>query len=238
MDLFLIRHGESYNNALANPSQRVADPELTEKGRAQIEHVAEYIGQGLHLHPSERQEGRPGLDRLYCSAMVRAVHTAQPIARALEMAPEVWLDIHETGGIYLDYGDERGKVGYSGQTRAEIAERFPETAALQVGEQGWWNKGMEEWCQAQGRAMAVAADLVARADNKERIGLVTHGAFMSLLIQALSNQLPSGGGIYEHDNTGITRIAFAPHHLIVVEYLNRTEHLPDEMRVFRRMPFT
>ena len=33
MDLFLIRHGESTNNALADVSQRVADPELTAKGR-------------------------------------------------------------------------------------------------------------------------------------------------------------------------------------------------------------
>ena len=40
MDLFLIRHGESTNNALADVSQRVADPELTAKGRVQAERVA------------------------------------------------------------------------------------------------------------------------------------------------------------------------------------------------------
>ena len=88
----------------------------------------------------------------------------------------------------------------------------------------------------KGRAIAVAADLLARAGEHGRIGLVTHGNFMSLLIQALGNQLPGGRGIYEHDNTAITRIAFEPHNKILVEYINRTEHLPDGLRMPRRLP--
>ena len=57
----------------------------------------------------------------------------------LDLAPEIWVDIHENGGIYLDHGDERGKVGYPGQTRAEIAARFPTIIApKEVGENGWW----------------------------------------------------------------------------------------------------
>ena len=237
MDLFLIRHGESSNNALADVSLRVADPELTEKGRDQIEYAAEYIGKGLHLYPEEREEGQPGLDRLYCSAMIRAMHTAEPIGRALGMAPEIWVDIHETGGIFLDHGGERGKVGTRGQTRAEITERFPETVVpATVSEDGWWNKNMEEWYEGQGRAIAVAADLLARAGEHGRIGLVTHGNFMSLLIQALGNQLPGGSEIYEHDNTAITRIAYEPQNKILVEYINRIENLPDGMRMPRRLP--
>ena len=109
MDLFLIRHGESSNNALADVSLRVADPELTEKGRDQIEYAADYIGKGLHLYPEEREEGQPGLDRLYCSAMIRAMHTAEPIGKALGMAPEIWVDIHETGGIFRG-GTRQGRL--------------------------------------------------------------------------------------------------------------------------------
>ena len=237
MDLFLIRHGESSNNALADASQRVAEPELTDKGREQKDCVAEYIGEGLHLYPAEREEDRPFLDRLYCSAMIRALHTSEPIGRALSLAPEIWVDIHETGGIFLDHGGERGKVGYSGQTRAEIAGRFPDAIApAAIGDDGWWNKGMEEWHEAHGRGIAVAAQLVARAGDKERIGLVTHGNFMSLLIQALGNQLPGGGAVYEHDNTAITRISIESDNFMLVEYLNRTEHLSDGLRMPRRLP--
>ncbi len=237
MDLFLIRHGESCNNALEDASLRVADPELTEKGTAQIARVAECIGAGLHLYPGERDDGRPGLDQLYCSAMIRACHTAQPIGRALGLAPEVWLDIHEIGGIYLDHGGDRGKVGYPGQTRGEIAARFSETIADAVAADGWWQGTAETPAAAQGRTVAVAAALLARAEENTRIGLVTHGGFMSLLLKALANGLPGHRFCheYEHDNTAITRVAIAPRD-IVVEYVNRIEHLPDELRMPRRLP--
>jgi hypothetical protein len=48
--------------------------------------------------------------------------------------------------------------------------------------------------------------------------------------------LPGGSEIYEHDNTAITRIAFEPHNKMLVEYINRTEHLPDGLRMPRRLP--
>ena len=230
MDLFLIRHGESANNALTDISQRVADPELTAKGRVQAERVAAYLAEGLHLAPAEREEDRPFFDRLYCSAMIRALHTAQAIGQAMESAPEIWVATHEMGGIYLDHGGERGTVGYPGLTRAKIAARFPTSIpSAEVGEDGWWDAGMETEEQAQRRAINVAADLLARAGEKTRIGLVTHGGFISLLLSALDNQTIDDS-YYGHDNTGITRIALAPGSTTVVKYVNRTEHLPDELQ--------
>ena len=230
MDLFLIRHGESTNNALADVSQRVADPELTALGRAQAGQVAAYLAKGLHLAPAERAEDRPFFDRLYCSPMIRTLHTAQAIGQAMELRSEIWVAIHEMGGIYLDHGGERGVVGYPGLTRAEIAARFPTSvASAEVGEDGWWDAGRETDQQAQRRAIGVAADLLARAGEKTRIGFVTHGGFMSLLLEALGNQAPSDGTYYEHENTAITRIALALGGTTVVKYLNRTEHLSDEL---------
>ena len=230
MDLFLIRHGESANNALTDVSQRVADPELTAKGREQAERVAAYLAEGLHLAPAEREEDRPFFDHLYCSAMIRTLHTAQAIGQAMESKSEIWVAIHEMGGIFLDHGGERGVVGYPGLTRAEIAARFPTSIpSAEVGEDGWWDAGKETDQQAQRRAMGVAADLRARAGEETRIGFVTHGGFMSLLLSALGNQAPDDGSYYEHDNTAITRIALAPG-TTVIKYLNRTEHLPDELQ--------
>ena len=243
MDLFLIRHGESTNNALADVSQRVADPELTAKGRAQAERVAAYVAEGLHLAPAERAEERPFFDRLYCSPMIRTLHTAQAIGQALGSVSEIWAAIHELGGIYLDHGGERGTVGYPGLTRTEIAARFPASvASAEVGEAGWWDQGMETSQQAQRRATNVAADLLARAEEKTRIGLVTHGGFMSLLLGALGNgprsEANSWSGLaavqegfyYEHDNTAITRVSLHRDPAsAVVKYLNRTEHLSDEL---------
>ena len=234
MDLFLIRHGESTNNVLTDVSQRVADPELTAKGRVQAERVAAYLAEGLHLAPAEREEDRPFFNRLYCSAMIRALHTAQAIEQAIESKSEIWVAIHEMGGIYLDHGGERGTVGYPGLTRAEIAARFPTSVApAEVGEDGWWDAGMETDEQAQRRAMNVAADLLARAGEETRVGLVTHGGFISLLLSALDNQGIDDDSYYGHDNTAITRVALAPSGTTVVKYVNRTEHLPDELQRLR-----
>ena len=233
MNLFLIRHGESTNNALTDISRRVADPELTAKGRVQAERVAEYLAEGLHLTPSERAEDRPFFDRLYCSPMIRTLHTAQAIGQAMESKSEIWVAIHEMGGIYLDHGGERGVVGYPGLTRAEIAARFPTSIpSAEVGEGGWWDAGKETDQQAQHRAIGVAADLRARAGENVRIGFVTHGGFMSLLLSALGNQAMDDGSYYGHENTAITRIELAPG-TTVIRYLNRTEHLPDELQRLR-----
>jgi broad specificity phosphatase PhoE len=46
MELFLIRHGESTNNALEDWTQRVEDPLLTERGERQAERTAAHLAAG------------------------------------------------------------------------------------------------------------------------------------------------------------------------------------------------
>ncbi len=224
MDLFFIRHGESYNNALEDSSQRVSDPPLTGLGEEQARRVASHLARGGHLDPSER-DGRPGLDSLYCSPMLRALQTARPIAGALGAAAEVWVDIHEVGGIW-----QAGKGDLHGMTRGEIRSGFPGVGLPDgIGEKGWWSGGQETKHAGRGRAMGVAQELRERArqgaeSGRERLAIVTHGDFMSGLVKALGDQLPSQGLSYEHENTAISRF-----HLdadgSVVRYLNRCEHL-------------
>jgi probable phosphoglycerate mutase len=229
VELFIIRHGESANNALQDASQRVKDPELTAKGERQAEHVAEFLQTGGHLRPSERGTAAP-LDQLYCSAMIRALQTAQPIGKATGLRAEVWVDIHEIGGIYLDHGGEKGLVGYSGQTQSEIQRRFDGYQLPdEIGENGWWNRDMESLAESQGRAIAVASALQRRAGEQTRIGLVSHGAFTSCLLQALAGGLPNEQLYYDHYNTAITRISFSAKGQMTVVYQNRAEHLPDEL---------
>ena len=117
MDLYIIRHAQSTNNALPaeiEMSDRVCDPLLTELGHRQ----AELPGRAPGDRPRRLERsriGRPeaggapsvtsyGITRLVCSPMRRTLLTAQPISHVLEIRPEVWLDIHEHGGIYLDHG--------------------------------------------------------------------------------------------------------------------------------------
>ena len=230
MELYIIRHGQSTNNALGTEEGRSHDPELTEIGHKQAAAVADHLGNGAC--PDEVAEGRQGyqIERLYCSAMHRALQTAQPIGEALGLQPEVWVDIHESGGIYLD-DDNGGTVGYPGLNRAEIAQHFPGYVLPdRVTEKGWWTRNRESLTECMGRAVMVAGDLTKRSKHSdERVAIVSHGMFVNLLIKALFSQLPAPGLYYWHYNTAITRIDFSPDGSMVLRYLNRVNHLTPEL---------
>ena len=249
MELYIIRHAQSTNNA-SDISQRVMDAPLTDLGHQQAEIVARHLAsadfpevnlarlpqQDVDEHATTAQSQRVnyGLTRLYCSAMHRALQTARPIARALGLKPEVWVDLHEHGGIYME--EEGVYVGYPGMTRDEILAQFddyhlPET----ISEAGWWDRarGMEDEADMLARTVRVAEELrrwATEPDGRdERIGLVTHGTFASWLVKALFNQLPGENLRYNHYNTAITRIDLRPDGIISLRYLNRVAHLPLDM---------
>jgi broad specificity phosphatase PhoE len=222
MEIYLIRHGQSTNNALATAVGRSHDPSLTETGFQQAAVVADYLVKaGIQF------------DHLYCSAMLRALQTAHPIGTALGLKASVWLDVHEGGGIYLDEADGK-PVGYPGLTRSEILTQFvdyhlPDTLT----DTGWWNRDRESDPQATGRAIGVAEELIERSqDGDERIAIVTHGFFMNLLLKALLSQIPARNLYYYHNNTGITRLDINAEGFMVLRYLNRTEHLSADMLTY------
>ena len=80
--------------------------------------------------------------------------------------------------------------------------------------------------------------LWARAGEDRRVGIVSHGGFMSRLVEALiaaqgHNSRSAGGlsgkGLYfEHANTAITRMELSMDGGLSIRYLNRSGHLPEE----------
>ena len=79
MELYIIRHGQSTNNALADLRDRESDPLLTELGQRQAEIVAQHLTNGLtpelskndsvEATSSDQRRGY-GITKLYCSPMV------------------------------------------------------------------------------------------------------------------------------------------------------------------------
>jgi 2,3-bisphosphoglycerate-dependent phosphoglycerate mutase len=239
MEIYLVRHGQSTNNALENQRNRVMDPTLTELGKRQAEAVAKHLATGsnpeLSVGSSEEDthlhyRSGYGITHLYCSAMWRSLQTADPIARETGLPVEVWVDIHERGGIYLDHADGRGPVGYPGKTRTEILEAFPDYQLPDgITSSGWWNKPLEDSASADGRAIRVAGELlrIAREDDgRERVALVTHAGFAGALIKAVLRRLPEPIVYFHHYNTAITRIDLTPLGEVAVRYTNRVHHLP------------
>jgi 2,3-bisphosphoglycerate-dependent phosphoglycerate mutase len=244
MELYIIRHAQSTNNAaeVLTPGERVNDPPLTELGHQQAAALAKHLCDGFNpegindalyaLDASARQMRGFHLTKLYCSPMYRSLQTTKYIADATGLIPHVWRDIHEHGGMYLEYPDERGIVGFPGRTRAEILSEFPTYVLTdEITDMGWWTGALESIHQAQARALLVADDLRHQAQESpdERIAIVSHGTFVNQLIKALLNQLPSRGQWFHHLNTAITRVDFIPERGLAVQYVNRVDHLSPEL---------
>jgi broad specificity phosphatase PhoE len=241
MELYIIRHGQSTNNVtmISGVNNRVVDPPLTDLGRQQAEALAVHLKTGFNrdvlVDPSWEEQGSQqgfGITALYCSPMLRTLQTCQPVSQALGLKPEVWIEIHEHGGLYVNYEDERGIVGFPGSTRAELLAAFPDyTLPNAITEQGWWNPalGEEDLAGAQARAIRVAAALRAKGNSQEHIVLVTHGTFADCLLKALLYQLPTKEHFFAHYNTGITRVTFIDQGRLRIRYTNRIDHLTPEM---------
>lgn len=241
MELYIIRHGQSTNNVsmLRDPNDRqYADPPLTELGHQQAQAVAEYVGNHLNVDvwvekPPESRETMQGfgITRLYCSPMLRALQTCLPISQAIGIQPEVMVDIHEHGGMFLQ--NEKGDIiGYTGLTRTALQGAFPNYLLPDhISEQGWWNpaNGYEDLAACKARAMRVSANLRLQAGSAQRIGLVTHGTFADALVKAFLNLLPGDELRFFHYNTAITRIDFRNDGKTILRYLNRIEHLTPEL---------
>ena len=241
MKLYIIRHAQSENNALANPWNRVSDPDLTKLGYKQTEVVAEHLANGFdpeyRIGASDedttlRRRQNYNITHLYCSAMYRALLTAQPIGKALGLTPQVWVDIHEHGGIFLHPEPAQPVTGYPGKARSEILKQFPDYILPdEVTEAGWWNPewGKEDWPDCHARASRVAHHLRKRAESSDHIAIVSHGGFIDVLLKALTYQLPARHIFYHHYNTAISRIDFRPDGTLDIRQLNRYQHLPPEM---------
>lgn len=255
MKLFIIRHAESSNNRLGLDlgykdymTKRSAEPPITELGERQAQVLAEHLAQAVS--PEHYVEGSPNghpenngyrLSALYCSAMLRTMQTAQPVAQKLGLTPHIWIDIHEHGGLF-EGNPHTGEnfVEYPGLTRQEIAARFPGYVLPDaVTEQGWWKGGYEDMPGCYARATRVARELRRRATEgferieeggeEERIAIVSHGTFIDALLKALFNQLPSNHLFFQHYNTAITRVDFAQDGTLFLRFLNRVQHLPPDM---------
>ncbi|MDA1052870.1 MAG: histidine phosphatase family protein [Planctomycetota bacterium] len=208
MQLYLIRHAQSQNNALPE-EERVEDPGLTELGLRQAELLAEWI-------PSLR------LTRLITSPFRRTLLTTQPIARTTSLIPEVRIDLHEQGGCYggHDFGN---KVGRPGMTRQEIEAEFSGyQVADNIDGQGWWRSKPYETIDAAWTRAARLLESTRRefGHTDERIGYVMHADIKRLFIAHLH---PDPIGV--PCNTSVTEIEFtATSHRILA--FNQISHLP------------
>jgi broad specificity phosphatase PhoE len=234
LNLFLIRHAESRNNICKSDQERVADPEITANGRLQSIFLADFLKKGLHLCGTEFEENEKPFDQIFCSAMKRSLETVSPVGVEIGLKPEVWLDIHEVGGIYEFNSDFTEKIGLSGLNRKQIHHNFPEYVLPgDINDDGWWNKSAETLPEISLRVERVLNIIKDRADKNVFLGLVTHGAFISSFLCSLFHLNIADGIAFQSHNCSISRLTFERNKKVTIQYLNFYSYLPEHLRVPR-----
>ncbi len=221
MELYLIRHGQSANNA--NPGgERHADPPLTELGADQAARLAEW-SKAL------------GLTRVISSPFLRAMQTAESIRKATASPAEIWTQLHEQGGCctgpdpVADLPEERYS-GCPGMTDGELADRYPHfSIPSEIGPTGWWgSRPFETMEQAQERAASLFLEIKSEfCETEERIALVFHGMLKLLLLDTILSREPQQ--VQPQDvpfNTSISKISIT-RDAVSLDYFNGVEHLPE-----------
>lgn len=240
MQILLVRHGQSVNNKSYESSQeanRVADPGLTDLGVAQSEALAGWLA-ATGLTPR----------RLYASLMRRTIETAAPICERFGLPVEVREDLFENAGPFD--GDYADGLSNAGSTRSELAGLAPEVVLPDSAtETGWWGGPVETAQGALRRSLRVADWLLNLNEPRsatEVVVVVSHGAFLSMLLTSLLNpglarsaaERPDLGAgelpvWFTFDNTATTLLEISPTPApaevggshIRVGWLNRIDHL-------------
>ena len=198
--LYLVRHGESANNALPD-KQRVNDPSLTDLGFSQ----AEKLGQRFQQHVAAGNK----IDLILTSPFLRTMQTIRPTAKALAMNPEIRSQIYEAGGCFDGYPPE-DLIGMPGMTHQEISQQFPEMLIpTDIDHNGWYrSQPVENWDQAEARAKEQAIILKDEFIGSGKAVICTvHADLIGLMMREF----------YKHDltmsehtvsNTSVTALGF------------------------------
>ena len=145
--ILLARHGETDWNRVGR-WQGHADPPLNDAGRSQAAELAERLAGDW-------------IAAIYSSDLMRASQTARVVADRLGLAV-----VEDEGLREIDVGS------WSGLTRAEVEQRFPDGyARWLVGEIGHDGETREELTSR----VVAAVERIAAAHPSEKILVVTHG---------------------------------------------------------------
>jgi probable phosphoglycerate mutase len=202
--ILAIRHGETAWN-VGGRIQGQLDVPLNDVGRWQVSRLARALAD-------------EDIAAVYSSDLLRALETAQSVARGRDVA------------IVTDVGlRERGFGEFEGLTWAEINERWPA-----MGER--WRKrdptfgapGGETLNEFFARSIATATGLAALHPGRT-IALVSHGGVMDCLYRAATHVTLDAPRSWQLGNAAINRLLYTPQGFTLVGWSD-THHLDDDTR--------
>lgn len=219
MQLYLIRHAESENNAKP-VYERVEDPPITAVGRLQATHLADWLK-------------TMRFDELITSPVLRALQTTRHITEATGRHVHVWADVFEEGGIYAGHGPEAIK-GSMGLSRSDVIRHVSadQTCTLDdsIVESGWWGgRDRETPEQAMDRAKAVKGRLIDTfGSSKKSVVAIIHADFKRKLLSQILGSKVDPREFGNLCNTGITKLTRVSERF-QLEWFNSVSHLPAKL---------
>lgn len=203
MELYLIRHGESYGNVNGYLSGAV-DPPLTELGRRQAQYAAERIA-------------AMSVDALYCGPLQRNLETAACICRTSGLRAELMPALFEVGGNQLHW------------EREDLQTRFPDVV-IPPEAVPWNQQELETREEAGERAAGLIEELRERhLDGATAVALVCHGTLGVLFVERLMGWPYSGRTAFSTGNCAIHWIEWQQDH-VKIRKLNDECHIPEADR--------
>ncbi len=216
LELYLIRHGQSMGNAGYGRDDLTLkeenDPLLTEKGLEQADLLGRYLNS-------------TDFDHIYSSGLIRAICTADGILRYQQTSKAVnIMPILSEVGISPEY---------NGLTLDEMKE-FCKSAALADGisenDPRVYHSTFENEAEIFDRAEKVIDYLHSRYNSGEKVAVVAHAAFLTVLIFRIMGFSESPIFDLGIENTSVTKVVLYKKGTnrygdIVFDYINNTSHL-------------
>jgi probable phosphoglycerate mutase len=194
MELLIIRHGLPVRRELTSGA---ADPELSEDGRAQAEHLARYL-------EAER------IDAVYASPLTRARETAVPLATGKS------LEVVISDGI-AEFDQHSSEYVPVEELKAANDPRWQ---AMLDGD--WGIDESEE--DFRTRVVDAIEGIIARHGG-ERVAVVCHGGVINGYLSHILGLDSGARGFFYPNYTSINRVAAASSGERSVVTVNETSHL-------------
>ena len=211
MELYLIRHAQSLNNALPE-EERVEDPPLTDVGHRQAQRLAEVL-------PKLR------LTKIVTSPFLRTLQTTEHLRQATGLVPHVRVELHEHGGCVSGTWFA-GHEGRPGMNRDEILTHFSGyEVAVDIDHNGWWKSQPYESVElAQLRARTLLERTIADyAATDARVAYVMHADFKRMFLEVFHRQ-----PLHCPYNASLSRLTITPQSTRLDEY-NNVGHLSSDL---------
>lgn len=175
MQLYLIRHAESQNNARP-PYERVEDPTITPVGHLQAESSAAWI-KSLKF------------DHLITSPFKRTLQTTRYVMDATDHSVQVWHHVFERGGCFKGFGPDATEGG-PGLARSGVISHFPTDRCVvddTISEDGWWFGKERETDGEHSIRVKSVVDRINQTfgETDAIVTMVIHAQFQRQLLQQL-----------------------------------------------------